>query len=107
MEVVKVKQGDKGMASTKKVPYSVYVWAEKKTGVVRYVGQTNNVARRTVEHLSLKGDNILFNKFIIDHVAQGILPEIYVVQTCATREQAIKMERRHANIHRDTIYNLQ
>ena len=92
------------------VPHSVYLWVSKlhgDNGTVRYVGRTNNIARRTIEHLSLKGDNVLFNKFIIDHLATGILPDITVARTCSSIEQAIKIERALINEHKDTVYNLQ
>lgn len=93
--------------SANQVPHSVYVWSERNTGVVRYVGRTNNIARRTIEHLSLKGDNVLFNKFIIDHLVLGLLPDITVARTCSSVEQAIKIERALINEHKDTVFNLQ
>lgn len=83
----------------------VYSLSDPISGIVRCVGMTNNILRRTCEHLSLKGDNLKLNAWIANLGVSGKLPVIDTIETCHNRADAIKRERFHVNKHRDTVYN--
>lgn len=89
-----------------RVPYSVYALIDPLTNVVRYVGITNNLPRRIVEHLSLRGCNLLVKAWIASLAIAGYVPIVKVLEICERREIAAIKEAGYIAAHSETVYNL-
>lgn len=88
------------------VPYSVYALIDPSSDVVRYVGMTNNLPRRVVEHFTLRGKNIRLNAWLANLALVGYVPFVKVLETCESKEKAVMQEAVHIASHSQTIYNL-
>ena len=95
-----------GTASISPVPYTVYALVDPLTDVVRYVGMTNNLPRRIVEHFSLRGSNLMLKAWIAGLAIAGYVPVVKVLEVCERKEVAALREAAHIATHEDTVYNL-
>lgn len=88
------------------VPHTVYSLVDPISDTVRYVGMTNNLTRRVIEHLSLRGSNLRLKAWIAGLAVAGYVPLVKVLDLCESREVALMKEVVHIASHSETIYNL-
>ncbi len=73
--------------------YAVYLLVCPLTGRIRYVGQTSNLQRRFIQHLSYRGQNLHLNAWIADLAARGYVPLCKTLLTVETLQDARRWER--------------
>lgn len=88
----------------------IYKLINPRTNLPFYIGRTNDVTRRYMEHChSLYAKNTLCSQYIATLRFNGITPLIEVIETCETVNEAKIMEVKHINdyYNRYTILNHQ
>lgn len=88
---------------------SLYLLSDPHDGVVRYVGQSHNPAKRYAVHMSIARHNITDKKsaaerWLEDLVADGHVPLMSVVAT-VRQDLANLLEERLIDYYRDTTLN--
>ena len=75
------------------MPYVIYGLEDPTTATIRYVGMTDNVQRRFIEHLRLCGYNLAKNAWVATLFAAGYTPLMRTLETVeGSRQDAHKRE---------------
>ncbi len=89
----------------------IYLLRDPRTALVRYVGQTTNINRRLITHLS-KGRRPVRSTRVADWIAEllaeGLKPILdEMILVAETKEQADRFERDQIQRHAGALLNLQ
>jgi hypothetical protein len=81
--------------------YSVYLLICPLTDRIRYVGQTNNIQLRFVQHLSYKGHNLELNAWVANLALKGYVPICKTIITVSTPKDARMWEQYYITQYMD------
>ncbi len=75
------------------MPYVIYGLEDPTNATVCYIGMTDNVQRRFIQHLRLSGYNLAKNAWIANLFAAGFTPAMKTLETVeGTRQEARNRE---------------
>jgi hypothetical protein len=83
---------------------SIYGLVDPRTGVVRYVGRSVDVAQRVRDHVGDRRDGSARGEWLSELVAEGLRPGVVVFETVAAEDGPVA-EQRWMDAH-DSLLNL-
>ena len=76
------------------MPYVIYVLLDPRDTTARYVGMTNDLTERFIQHIRMGEVNTEKNMWILDLKNVGLLPICRTVQVCQSEREAREAERK-------------